>query len=660
VSRRSRSASKAKAASAPPLRGSFFARRSVLVAILVAVGFAAYSGSFRGPFVFDDLDIVPGNPTIRTLAGSLFPPAADGATVSGRPLVNFSLAVNYAIGGLDVTGYHVTNLAIHLAAVLVLFGFMRRLLDRLWRVKAGHERRREARFLAFAIALVWMLHPLQTEAVTYLAQRAELMASLFYLLTLYFFLRAVESPGRKRWTLFAVGSCLAGMASKEVMASAPVMVLLLDRVLISESFASAWRRRRGLYLGLFSSWVLLAWLVVGTAGRGGTAGFSSGVSVPDYLMTQCWAIIHYIRLAIWPYPLVFDYGIELRTGPGEWILPAILLVGLFAAVAMAIRKKPMVGLAGLFFFAVLAPSSSFVPVATQTVAEHRMYLPLAALVALAMVGMESRIGRRVLFVAIAWAAALGVATAFRNLAYRSEYSIWADTVAKMPGNGRAHANLGKALSELGREDEAVVELDEAIRLRPDLASAHYNLGLIHYEAGDSEAARAEYEQALFYDPHYPDALLNLAVILTENGQLTDAIPLLEEAIQEAPAQPESRVVLGNIFAQLGRLDDAVAQHEEALRLAPDSANAHFNYGHDLFQLRRLNDAEVQYRMTVAADPGNFEAHYYLGITLLGLGRGPEGVAELNRALEINPDFEPARATLDQFRRSQGAGSVGAP
>ncbi|HEY8995225.1 MAG TPA: hypothetical protein VIM71_11225, partial [Lacunisphaera sp.] len=235
-----------------------------------------YANSFTGPFVFDDLPAIADNPSIRRLRplGAVLAPDLDGGvTVSGRPLVNFSLAVNYALGGKGVASYHATNLLIHMLAGLVLLGVVRRTLRR----SSSVVLRENAGSVGGFTALLWLLHPLQTESVTYIVQRAEALMGLCYLLSLYGFIRATEATRPGRWFALSVMACLLGMACKEVMVSAPLMILLYDRTFVAGTFRAAWQHRWRYYLALAATWLVLAWLVAGTTGRGGTAGFGTTV-----------------------------------------------------------------------------------------------------------------------------------------------------------------------------------------------------------------------------------------------------------------------------------------------------------------------------------------------------------------------------------------------
>ena len=377
----------------PPARTTVTMRNGIYfsAAVLLVAALAAWANSFRGPFVLDDLPAIAENATIQNFRTAFAPPA-DGQTVSGRPLVNLSFALNWAVGGVSVQSYHVLNLAIHALAALALFGVARRTL---LSAPLASRFAEEATPLACALAAWWMLHPLQTESVTYVSQRAESLAGLWLLLTLYASTRGVDSPTPGRWSALAVVTCLLGMATKEVMFAAPLLVLLHDRTFFAGTFGGAWHRRPWLYAGLAATWLLLGWLVWRTGNRGATAGFGLGITPWHYLLTQCDALTHYLRLVVWPAPLVLDYGFATINSVGEVWLQGVLLVALFAATLVAVVRRSPWGFLGAWYFLLLAPSSSLVPVATQTIAEHRMYLPLAAVIAAALAALSSAAGRRV-------------------------------------------------------------------------------------------------------------------------------------------------------------------------------------------------------------------------------------------------------------------------
>jgi Flp pilus assembly protein TadD len=361
------------------------------------------------------------------------------------------------------------------------------------------------------------------------------------------------------------------MASKEVMVSVPLLVLLYDRTFIAGTFRDAWRQRRGLHLGLASTWLLLGGLVLAHPGRGGSAGFGLGVTPGEYALTQVGAIAHYLYLSVWPHPLIFDYGSNL-TPPGLALLgPAALMLGLLAATAVALGRWPVVGFIGVWFFAILAPSSSFVPVASQTIAEHRMYLSLAAPIVLIVTGLYFFLGRWSLPVTAALAMALGVLTAQRNEDYRNPLSIWSDTVAKRPENPRAQDSLGNALVKDGQVNEAVPHFAEAVRLSPNDAKLRNNLGNGLALLGRSDEAMAEFQTALRLKPDYAEAHYNLGLALDQKGRTAEAIAQYEAAVQLNPDHVDAQFNLGCALAQAGQVNEAIAHFEQAARLRPNDA-----------------------------------------------------------------------------------------
>jgi tetratricopeptide (TPR) repeat protein len=699
--------------------------------LLVIAALIAYANSFSVPFLYDDVTAIPDNPTIRHLwpiGPVLSPPGR--LTTSGRPVVNLSLAINYAFGQTDVRGYHALNLAIHILAGLTLFGLVRRTLLR--PAFAGLRRARpqdSATLLAFTVAALWMLHPLQTESVTYIVQRAESLMGLFYLLTLYCFVRSTDETGERPeatgkrsedtapalnsqlstlssglrppasgltplasrlWQAASILSCLLGMASKEVMVSAPLMVLLYDRTFVAESFREAWQNHWRLYLGLAASWLLLGFLVISTGGnRNGSAGFAGGIPWWTYALTQLQAIVHYLRLSLWPHPLVFDYGTAVVKQAIDVIPYALIIASLVTGTVIGLRRWPAIGFLGIWFFAILAPSSSVYPVVTETMAEQRMYLPLATVVVLVVLGIYAWAGRLGACVLLAVAVLLGLFTFKRNQDYASTLSIWSNTVAKRPENARAHNNLGESLSKAGRKTEAVQQYREAVRLKPTDPDYHYNLATALSDAGRMQESFGQFEETLRLVPDYAAGHLNYGLALMKVGQASKAIAQYKEALRINPDYADAHNDWGIAVGQAGQMPEAIAQFEEALRLNPDHADAHNNLGFAYRQTGRLEEALVQFKTALRVKPGFDEArnnlallldklgrtteaieqykkllrlnpsdpsyaevHYNLGVDLASLGRVTEAIEQFQAALRLKPDHAPAREKLSQLQAGQ--------
>jgi tetratricopeptide (TPR) repeat protein len=619
----------------------------VAAALLIAAALAAWANSFRGPFVFDDLPAIVENATIRTLAlPSALAPPHTGQPANGRPLVNFSFALNWAVGAADVRGYHVLNLAIHTLAALALFGVVRRTL---------RSRALAARFaadatpLAFALAALWMLHPLQTESVTYISQRAEALAGLCLLLTLYASIRGAESPTPMRWHVLAVVTCLLGMATKEVMYAAPLLVMLYDRTFLSRTFREALRRRPLFYAALAMTWLLLGLLVKQAGTRGATAGFGLGITPWHYLLTQCGAIIHYVRLVFWPDPLVLDYGIVTTKSLAEVWPQAALLLALFGATLIALARFPTWGFLGAWFFLLLAPTSSVLPLATQTVAEHRMYLPLAAIIAAIVVGMWHVLGRCSVIVFVAIAIAFGALTARRNIDYRSAISIWQDNIAKRPDSPRPYGELASALSNAGRIPEALAAYETAVRLLPNYPKVRHNYGVALAATGRLDEAATQFELALAQLPTLADAHYELGNVRHEQGRNVEALGCYEAAIRLRPDFALAHNNAANILTIFDRTDEALAHYASAVRADRNLPDAQYNWANSLAHIGRFAEAVPHYEAALQLAPALVSAHENLGIALFNLGRYADAVRELQIAQSLAPDSESIRANLATAR-----------
>lgn len=657
------------AASSPTERRKvFLAALGLVVALL-----AAYANSFRGPFVFDDVEAIVENETIRSLAAPgavLSPPFAEGQTVGGRPLVNVTLALNYAAGGLDPFGYHVVNLALHLAATLVLFGLVRRTL--LFQTAAPDIRHLPSALcppptsvpFSAAVALLWGLHPLQTESVTYVIQRAESLMGLLYLLTLYCFVRGATAAAGRGWLVGSFLCCLAGMATKEVMVSAPVLVLLYDRAFVSGTLAAAWRRRRPYYVGLAATWLLLGALVLSTKDRGGSMGLGLSVSLGDYLLTQGPAILHYLRLVVWPQPLIFDYG-AIFPESALASLPAVAAVAVLAAGTLwLLWKKPVAGFLAGWFFAVLAPTS-LVPANRQTISEHRMYLALAPLFILAAALAARALGRLpparrgpVAAAAVGLLAAVwGGLTWQRNTVYQSDLALWSHTAAHRPENPHAHSNLGIALAAEGRTEEARAQFAEAVRLEPRMASFRNNLGSALMTLGKPQEAAEQYRVAVELLPTFTGAWANLGRALTDIGQFPQAIAAFDEALRRQAGDWDIRMLRSFALLQGGRVETAVAELAALSRERPDHPGPRINLALALTSLGRLPEAAAQYAELVKLQPGDAQLHNSYGIVLAQLGRLTEARDQFSEAVRLEPGFAGARNNLDrvnQMLRPAGA------
>lgn len=617
-------------------------------AALALLGLLAYIGTVGTPFLYDDYNAIVENPHVRSLWPlSQAMSAPDESTVAGRPVAALSLALNYAVSGVKPWSYHLVNILVHLLCALTLYGIARRTLAAPRIAPLGAA---PAEGWAFAVALVWLLHPLHTEVVTYVSTRTEALVGLFYLTSLYAVIRGSGDERRaSRWYAAAVAASALAMGSKEVAVTLPLVVLLYDGIFLSEGFAAALARRRGLYAGLAATWLILIALVAASP-RGETVGLHfAGLTPLDYARTQVAVIWHYLRLAVWPHPLVldyFDWPVARSFSAGVW-LGLLPLLALVLGSLLLIARRSWLGFLGGWFFAILAPSSSVIPIASEIAAERRMYLPLVAVVALALAGLWTAAARAAgsrgatAFAAAtaAVALALGALTVSRNRDYRDEITIWQRTVADRPGNVRALQNLGAALAHHGRPQEAVPFLERALAIDPYAEYALENLGLIRLEEGRAAEAVTLLSRRLERRPDDGISHLNLAKALLATGDSAGALAALETAVRLLPDNGLAHARLGLVLADQGRLEEAGAHGERGVALDPDNPTVRTAAATIALRRGLTEDAIRHYRAALEHQPAELEARLGLAVALQRSGAAAEAAASFERIAAENPSPE---------------------
>jgi tetratricopeptide (TPR) repeat protein len=617
--------------------------------LLTVVVLLAYSNSLGGPFIFDDTEIAS-SLAIR----SLWPPWQSMFTplYVTRPLVGLTIAINYAISGLNTWSYHALNLLIHLSAGLTLFGVVRRsLLMPALRDRFG-ERATE---LALVISMIWLVHPLQTQSVTYIIQRGESLMGLFYLLTLYFAIRSIEAQNRRLWTASAIVACIAGMMSKQVMTTAPLMVLLYDVLFEAGSLKTAIKSRWRLYLGLAASWGVLAATAL-AAPPSPTAGFGiNKVSAISYFASQMHVISHYLWLCVWPAHLVLDYAWPPDTRAIDVAPYAVFIGGLCLLTIWALLKKRAAGFLGAWFFGILALTSSLLPIA-DIANEHRMYLSLAAVVSLVVLAAYRFWERWVIAflpaarapmlarsIAMSGVAAVVVTLLFltmrRNVDYQSPLVIWQDVVNKRPENSRAHTNVGRALAELDRMDEAVEHFEAACKYDINSPSAHSNLGQALVALGRLEEGKRELMLALRIKPDYSYPHYNLGKVLAAEGKLDEAIPHFLAAVQSDPSHAEAYYNLGLSYEKENRLAEAINSYRQAVKLDQEWPEALSHLAMALAnpgstQEEALEASKLAARSAWLTSEQSPLALHALAVSYARLGRMADAVNVDKRALDL--------------------------
>jgi Flp pilus assembly protein TadD len=589
---------------------------------LVVVACVAYHNSLSGPFVFDDIINIRNNLKLRQLWPvweTMWGPLATG--VAGRPVVQLSLALNYAVHELSVTGYHVTNLVLHVLTALVLYAVLRRTLRLL--PQFGER----ADLLAFVTTLLWQIHPLLSDSVTYLSGRTEILGGLFMLLTLYCAMRAMREGSRtKPWQIAAVVACALGTGCKEILAAAPFLVLIYDWLFVAGSFRAALRARWPMYAGLVATLALIPLnLYMADFHRSALVG-QERMSSWTYLKIQSEVLALYLRLSVWPHPLIIDYhGWPTERSLREVLPSALLIVALLGATTWLLVRRRPAGYAGAWFFLILAPTSSLLPLPTEIATERRMYLPLMGIVALVVLGGYRLVqwsrarwpGAAGALPYVAGVVVLAVATteAARTIARNNDFKdvavLWQDVIRHRPFNARAYDNLGFEYVGRGEREKAKAAFQRAAQLDPIDQTALNNLAALHIMDGNDDEAVRFLEAAIRVKPDYASPYLNLSTIQAQRGQFADAERSLRESIRLESTRVDNRVGLVRVLVAQGRVEEAEREARAALQLGPSVTVVRDALALVLARGGRVREAIAEWDAIVAAGGGDADSTWHL-------------------------------------------------
>jgi Flp pilus assembly protein TadD len=552
--------------------------------ILAAVTLGVYVHALSAPFVLDDLRVVAREPKIRDISNFLQWKAIFGP----RPLVNLSFAINYRWAGLDVEMYHATNLLIHAANIFLLY-----MMAGLAFAFCGKESSADAEtkcqsfLFSFSAAALFALHPIQSQPVIYISQRATLMACFFYLLSVicYMLARRAQVDGQKRgrqllfFALCAVTGIMAFL-SKENTASLPLAILLVEMICFDASW-DGWKKKLPMIIGLVAVLVLgFAWIT--GAFHGELSDFlqridrltreTTEVSRWQYFCTQLTVVLLYLRLTFLPSGFSIDHDYPMKHGFFEDFTPiAFLLLAGIVIMALAYRKKyKMMSFGILWFFIALSVESSVIPI-RDAMFEHRMYLAFPG-ISLITADLLTRIPLKMVYktgVAAAVLVACVLTTFTRTQAWRSELSLWQDAAAKAPHNARAWNNYGNALASGGQQDLAAEAFQRAIRVNPEYARPYCNLGKLYAEKGDLTKSEILFLKSIELDPHFAEPHNNLAINYAARGNLEKGIRHFQRSLEINPNIPYTHYNLGKAYLDAGKPQKALDHLLQTISLVSD-------------------------------------------------------------------------------------------
>ena len=649
-----------RSAAATPL----LLRPICVVLSLSALTILVYLNSLPNQFVFDDLGLVVNNLKIRNLTSIPAILGADGKAAY-RPLRTASYALDYSLFGLNPTGFRAVNIALHVLNGTLVFFLFRALL-------------REPR-PALLAAILFVVHPIQTESVAYISGRRDLLFTLFYLAGFACYIRYRESD-RLRYLLLAGLSYLLSLLSKEMAISLPLLCIGYDVIRSMPSadgkrFLTRWqaalegirtavRRHTVLYAIGTAVLLFMVWYYVYRVNPSQQRAMYGGGLGPT-LLTSARIFVHYLKLLLFPITLNADYSFNAfpvsrsLADPRALVALAILGAAGWGFVRLLTTAR-WAAFGGLWFFITLLPVSQIIP-HHEMMAEHYLYLPSAGIFLTAGVLLDRSLiqpRRQVATVAafVLVVALLGIRTVVRNRDWRDSETLWTKTARTAPGSARAHINVGELALRKGRSLQAGREFEEALRIQPNDAITLDNLGGLLLRHGLFDEAEQHLRQAIRIQPRHPKARINLGLLYLNRRQLDEAEREFRAALSSESMPRGARATLTNnlgiVLAMKGRRQEAEQAFADAVHLAPEYADARGNLGKAYLEKGMVREGIAQLTEAVRLKGSDARFHYMLGQAYYQEGEKEFAAISLAKALRLRADFPEARGLLDRIIREK--------
>ena len=621
----------------------------LLISVIIISGIIAYSNSFDCSFHFDDENVFHSSITesTSTLADwlRLFP---------NRPVGIITFYLNYQIHGLDVWGYHLVNLIIHLANAFLVWWLTWLTLSTPAISKTEISRHKTA--VAFLTGLLFVTHSLATQSVTYIVQRFASLSTLFYLLAMALFARGKLWQGDRTiaWLLFcgAFLCALLGMRTKEMVFTLPFAILLYDFCFFKTTFRK-WRLKdesillSGVILLVFLFWALRIVSFKSFDPVPPIQGYVFSISAKEYLYTQFSVILTYLRLFILPVHqnLDYDYQISNSFFHLKTFLSFSLLLGILAAGLMLFKRYRLISFGIFWFFLTLAVESSIVPISQNVIFEHRTYLPgygfFLVLIASCFYFLRGRYFHLAVVLLLLLSAVNAGLTYQRNKVWKNEFTLWSDVLKKSPNKARPNNNFGQVMLAQGKVKEAIYYYDRAIRLSPKFIYLYNNRGAAYAKLGLYQKAIENYDEAIRLNRDHFSAYYNRANSYAALGKDQMAIADYRQAIRLSPKFANAYINLGIVQIKLGHYREAIDNCSQAVRLKPRDPNGYYNRGEAYLKLGLYQQAIEDFSTVVRLQPGDYEAYHLRGVAHGKLDFHRSEIEDYSQAIRLKPDYRNA-------------------
>lgn len=616
-----------------------------VAAALVALILFIYAPVLHYGFTsFDDPAYVSENAHVirgLTLQGVLWA-FTTGHASNWHPITWLSHMLDVQIYGMNAGGHHLTNLLLHIANTLLLFWLL---------VRTTGAWRRSA-----VVAALFAVHPLHVESVAWIAERKDVLSTLFWMLTMHAYVGYVREPRLRRY-LAVVALFALGLMAKPMLVTLPLVLLLLDvwplgRVRIEAGRLKVWlwliREKIPLFILAAASstvTILVQW-------RGGAVQSFEAASLQERLANALFSYAAYLGQMVWPLNLAAYYPSgHLSAGA-----VAASAVGLIAATVLVIRysrSRPLFFMGWLWYLITLIPVIGLIQVGGQARADRYTYVPLIGVFVIAAWGISLFLKRwqngNAALQAAACIPVLALAAGARSQVHywKNDLALWEHTVKVTADNYFARTNLGFSLIDNGDLAAGIAQYTRALEIKPDSAETHNALGSALLKQGKLDAAMKQFTLALRIEPRFADAHSNRGMVLAKKGLIKEAVAEFQKALEISPENPEVQYNFGFALADQGKLDEAMSYYRKALALKPDYAEARFQMGNAFFGKGMLSEAAAEYDKALQINPGFADAHNNLGVVLLKQNRHDEAVAHFTEALRIDPNNKQARANLNR-------------
>jgi len=612
----------------------FFPGR-IFIPMACLLGGIIYANSLHGQFHFDDRVYIVDNYAIKSTGHLLH----NWIVYPCRFITFLSLAFNYQINGLHVLGFHLFNLGTHLLCAYFVWWLV--LLTFLTPAMKDKEISKNAGLIALLSGLVFVSHPIQTESVSYIWQRASSMAALFYLASLCFYIKSRLDKGSVYYICSLIAAILA-MFTKENTVTLPLMVLLYE-ISFFEERKPNWR-----YLFPFLLTILIIPLTIFLTRAPQFATIQKFMHEPggttpwEYLLTQFRVMVTYVRLLFVPINQNIDYDYHIAKSLFEppILMSFIFLVSIFYTAIRLFSQYRLISFSIFWFFLTLVPESSVFPL-KNIIFEHRLYLPMAGYSLLLVSGMYYLMGKKAIkAVVLVLAVIIGanaVLTYQRNKVWKDDLDLWSDAVQKSPLKARAVNNRGFAYYLHGKLPQAIADYNKAIALDPQLADAYAGRGLCYADNGNFSQSIADYNKAVAIKPDFSEAYYNRGISYLHHGDLAFALRDFTKVIAfKSNYTARAYYARGADFAQGGDAPQAIADYSKAIALDPSYVDAYYNRGLIFAQQKNFAEAILDFDKAIEINPHDADAFNNRGILYGMQGDLDHAIEDFSRAIDINP------------------------